>query len=524
MHTRYLIVYLVHLCYSVFENSSYTQAYNLPGTHEYNNSSYAFFESNAPKGDGVTSMELLILTAFIIYFCVLTGIGIFFYTKSKNESEFLLGGRSVNYWVTAIATQASDMGSWLFLAFPAAVYSRGLPEFWTAIGLIVFMFLNWHFIAPKLRVATEKYNSLTLTSYLNSRFQDTSGTIGVLCAMLSTLFFTFYIASGLVGLGRLFESAFGMEYHAGVIVGLASALGFTLIGGFLAVAWCNLFQGIFLLIMILLVPIYALYAIGGWHVVTAAAHVQNIPLTLIPPSGNLLHILFLACGWGLGYFGQPHILVNFMGINDVKKIKFAKYVGISWQIIVLTSAACIGLVGIPYFMNAPLANPELLFVVITKQLFFPLLAGFILCAILAATLSTMDTQILISGTVLAEDIYKKVLHPQASSSYIVWISRLCVIAVSAIALIIAWNNSNSVYDLVNYAWSGLGSSFGPLILTSLYSNYITRNGALAGIIVGGIVSGIWPYLNSSILPMIPGFSCSLLALFVVSMLEHTQKK
>jgi sodium/proline symporter len=461
-------------------------------------------------------VEIQILCAFIVYFCVLAAIGIVFYTKAKNESGYVLGGRSVNYWVTAIATQSSDMGSWLFLAFPAAVYLHGVPECWTAIGLVMFMYLNWQLVAPRLRVATEKNNNLTFTSYLNNRFNDKSNYIGMISAVITIIFFTYYVGSGLVGLGRLFQAAFGIEYHTGLIVGLSSALIFTLIGGFLAVAWTNLFQGIFLLIMIVLVPIYALYNIGSINSIAQAAANKNISLSLFFHDGSIWQSLFLAAGWGLGYFGQPHILVNFMGIDDPKKINAAKYVGIVWQIIVLTAAAAIGLIAIPYFANQTLENPELLFIVMAKQLFVPFLAGFVLCAILAAALSTIATQILISGTIFAEDIYKKKFHGDANSKHIVWISRLAVIGASLAALAISWNNSNSIYDAVSYAWSGLGSSFSAIVLLSLYSNKVTRQGALAGIMVGAVVSGLWPYVNSSVMPLIPGFTMSLLTIIIVS--------
>lgn len=468
-------------------------------------------------------MDIQIFIAFIVYFCALIVIGLAFYTRARSESGYLIGGRSVNYWVTAIATQSSDMGSWLFLAFPAAIYLRGMPEFWTAIGLVVFMYLNWQFVAPKLRQQTENYNSLTFTSYLNNRFNDRSGMIGMVSALVTIIFFTFYVGSGLVGLGRLFQAAFSIEYHIGLLIGMVAALGFTLIGGFLAVAWCNLFQGIFLLIIIILVPLYALYTIGDIQTVIAAAHSKNISLSLIPDSGSLWSAILLAASWGLGYFGQPHILVNFMGIDDVKKISAAKYVGICWQILVLCAAAAIGLIAIPYFAHQPLENPELLFIIMTKQLFIPLLAGFALCAILAATLSTISTQILISGTVLAEDMYKKIFNRQASSAHIVWISRLGIIGASLCALAIAWNNSNSVYDAVNYAWSGLGSAFSALILLALYSSKITRQGAMAGILVGSITSGLWPYFNSTVMPLVPGFMCSLLAIVIVSFITKNHQ-
>lgn len=465
-------------------------------------------------------MDIQILIAFGIYFALLTSIGLFFYKKSKTSDAFMLGNRSINYWVTAIATQASDMGIWLFMAFPAAVYSQGIPACWIAIGLVSFMFLNWQFIAPKLRAATERFESVTFSTFFERRFNDTSGILRVLSALITLFFFTFYLSSALVGLGRLFESAFGLDYHTGIIVGLAAAAIYTLIGGFVAVAWSDFFQGIFLLCTIVFVPAYAFYYIGGWHPIALTAHIKNIPLTLFPKNRSIIQSIILAVSWGLGYFGQPHILLNFMGIDDTRKIRYAKYVGISWQIIALTAATAVGLVGIGYF-PAGLADKEMLFILISKDLFIPILAGFILCAILAATLSTMDSQLLLSGSTLAEDLYKKLFNRDASSGQLLWTSRLGTIMIALLAVVIAWSNSSTVYELVNYAWSGLGSAFGPLVIASLYSTRTTRQGAIASILTGSIVSGVWPYLGTEILPLVPGFTASLLALWLVSRI--TQK-
>ena len=454
------------------------------------------------------------LAAFGIYFCILTAIGIFFYSRTKTSDDFILGNRSVGYLVTAIATQASDMGPWLFLAFPAKIFTRGIPEIWTAIGLIVFMFLSWQFIAPKLRASTEDYHSMTLSSYFEQRFGDSSGVLRILAAGISIIFFTFYISSSIVGLGRLFESAFGLNYHTGTLLGLGSAIIYTLIGGFVAVAWCDFFQGMFLLLMIVLVPTCAYFSLDGFSTIMAKAHEVNFSFSLLPSEG-LLNALLLAAGWGLGYFGQPHILVNFMGIDDTRKINYAKYVGLTWLTIVLIASAMIGIVGVGYF-GSSIEDSQLLFITMTKNLFPSLIAGFVLCGILAATLSTMDSHILISGSVLAEDLYKKVYNRQASSKTVVLATRAGSIVVSLIALLIAQNNSASIYDLVNYAWSGLGSSFGPLILVSLYSQRVTRLGALAGLIVGSGTSAVWPFFNTTVLPLVPGFGLGLLAIFLVS--------
>jgi len=461
-------------------------------------------------------MNTQIIIAFSIYAFILTAIGYFFYRKNKNASSFILGDRSTNYFVTAVALQASDMSHWLFLGFPAVVYASGLIRIWEVFGLAFFMFLNWQFVAPKIRRATEKLQAITLFSYFEKRFKDNTGTIRILTSLISVIFFTFYITSGLVALGRLFEGSFGLPYEIGVFFGLATAIIYTLLGGFVAVAWCDFFQGLFALAMIVLVPTIAYFAIGGWPEITTAAATKGVSLNFLPSTKNIWTILSLILIWGPGYFGQPHLLAFFMGIDDPKKIKYAKRIGCSWQIIALSFSAFIGIVGLAYFNN----GGEMIYVHLCKLLFHPLVAGFMLCAILAATLSTLDSQILTSGSAIAEDLYKKIFNKHASSKKILWISRLGSITISLIALVIAYDGSNTIYNLVNYAWAGMGSAFGPLVITSLYSKKINRNGAIAGIVTGAVISGIWPHFNASIPPLIPGFIASTIAIYVISYLTN----
>ncbi len=461
-------------------------------------------------------MEIALIVAFAIYLGILITIGFIFHLKTKKVDEFMVGDRSVNYFVTAISAQASDMGAWLFLGFPGTLYVTGLIEAWTAVGLVIGMYLNWEFIAPKLRTMTEQLQTPTFSSFFNKRFNDPSGLVAVVSALITLIFFTFYIASGLVGMGIVFESAFGMNYQTGIILALGAALLFTIVGGFIAVAWCNLFQGLFLLVMIVMVPAYAFFKLpAGFASIAAGAAAKNVSLSLLPSWAALGNALILSLGWGLGYFGQPHILINFIGIDDVKKIKYAKYVGITWQIIVLLAAIFLGLISIGYFTNG-ISNPEMSFVIITKELFTPLLAGFAYCGILAATLSSMDSHILVSASTLAEDIYKRIFNKEASQKQIVRASQFGGLLVAAVALSISLNNSKTVYNLVNYAWSGLGSSFGPLMILSLYWNGVNRYGALAGLLTGSIIAGFWQFTGIAILPLIPGFIGSFIAAYVVS--------
>ena len=459
-------------------------------------------------------MDIYMISAFITYFVSLIGVGFWFYKKNQSASDFMLGNRTINYYVTAIATQASDMGSWLFLGFPSMVFIYGMFECWTAIGLIIGMWCSWTFVAPKLRERTAQLNSLTLSSYFAHSFDDKSGAIQILSSCFALLFFTFYIASGLVGLSLLFSSSFGISYEMGIVLSLLTAALYTLVGGFIAVAWCDFFQGLFLLAMIILVPATALYSVGGLNAIWHAAQLQDIPLSLIGSPEQTIWALFLAASWGLGYFGQPHILINFMGIKHPHHIKRARNIGITWQILVLSAAIAIGLVSIAFFQNG-IANPQMIFITMTTQLFHPFFAGLILCAILAATLSTLDSLILVSGATIAQDLYKKCIRPHASSDHLVLISRIGSIAVCLMALALAWGNSLSIYNLVNYAWSGLGSTFGPLVLVSLYYKNITAIAALCGLIAGGTIAAIWP-CYSPLLPLVPGFFGSLITIITVS--------
>ncbi len=454
----------------------------------------------------------MLLSAFALYFTTLIGIGLYFYKRNQTTEQFMLGDRTVNYYVTAIATQASDMGSWLFIGFPSVVFLGGMFQFWTAIGLIAGMFASWTIVAPRLREKTAELDALTLSSYFAHVFNDTSGMIQLVSSCFAFIFFTFYIASGLVGLSLVFSSTFGLSYHTGIIISLVTAAVYTLVGGFVAVAWCDFFQGLFLLAMILLVPIVGFFHVGGIQPIFAAARENNVSLSLLSSPSQMLSAIFLAASWGLGYLGQPHILVNFMGIDDVKNIKYARRIGMVWQTLVLCASAAVGIVGTAFFVHG-ISNEQLVFIDMATTLFHPFIAGLILCAIFAATLSTMDSLILVAGSSWAQDIYKKLMAPDASESRILMVSRLGSIAISLAALALAWNSSATVYGLVNYAWSGLGSTFGPLVIASLYFKNVSRSAALMGLVVGGITSALWPLFFTS-LPLVPGFAAGLIAIYL----------
>lgn len=467
--------------------------------------------------------------SFFLYFAILLVIGLVSHKRQTSSADFIVGNRSLNFWLTALTAHASDMSSWLFMAFPAALFIGGLPSIWIALGLIVGMFLNWQYVAERLRTETEKYNSFTLSTYFERRFNDTSGIIRTLTALMTLFFMTAYLSSGLYGMGLLFDSLFGINFYIGLLVASLVVVIYTFSGGFITVAWTDFFQGVFLLVAILIVPFLAYQKIGGWPAIeTSAAH-ADISLNLVKDYSfdTFLTILLLAAGWGLGYYGQPHIVTKFMGIKNPKEIFKSKYLGMSWQIITLGAAALTGLIGIAFFREM-LQDKELVFVEMVKELFNPYLGGFILCGIIAANMSTMDSQLLVSASVLSEDVYKHLLNRNASPKTLLKASRLSVIVVAALSLLLAFTVSTTIMEMVQYAWSGLGSSFGPLVLMSLYSQSTNRNGAILGILTGGILAALWPLLNPLLTAypvpsMIPGFFGSLLAIRLGSLISDEQK-
>lgn len=468
-------------------------------------------------------MNVQILIAFLAYSVIILTIGIFSHRKQRTSNDFIIGNRSLSFYVTALSAQASDMSVWLFMAFPAAVYLHGMSQAWTAIGLIIGMYLNWQFVSKRLRVMTEKYDCCTLSSFFEKRFGDNAGTIRWLTALMTVFFLTGYLAAGLTGMGLLFESVFQIDYVLGMTVATFVVLFYTFLGGFVAVAWTDLFQAIFLLGMIFLVPLKAFMTLpNGFDTILAAAHERSISLKLVSDTTpeTLYTIFLLTFGWGLGYFGQPHIITKFMGIKNPEELHKSKYVGLTWMVLVFVAAISVGLIALGYF-EGPVEEPQLVFIEMVKELFSPLAGGFVLCGVLSATITTMGSQILVCASVISQDLYAEFYRPQSSQKELLWITRAAVFLISILSLTISLGRSSSVLDAVSYAWSGLGSTFGPLVLFGLYSNRINHYGAIAGIIVGGAVGIFWPFINPYIteypmMSMIPGFIMSSITIYFVS--------
>ena len=476
----------------------------------------------------------LLLVGFIFYFTIINIITLFVYLNRKKNihaqySELILGNRSVNYVATALSAHASDMSDWLFMAFPAALYSGGLVNAWIAIGLVSGMFIVWTWIAPQLRKETEQYNSMTLSTYFERRFSDSSGIIRILSALICLFFFAVYIAAGLKGFGFLTESVFGLSYEAGIIIALLCVITYILVGGYQALAWIDCFQALFLLIIIFYVPIVALSTIGGFNVVQSAAMNKNISLALFPSTWiEVTNTLLMSFSWAVGYFGTPHILTKFMGMKNVNEMAKAKYIGLSWQISVLIAAGLTGLIGIAYYPHM-IANKELIFVEIVKNLFNPLHAGFILSAIAGATLSVVTAQALVLISVITEDLYHGTLRKNATDKELLWVYRISIFIIALASFAVSIHKTSSIQQLVHYAWMGFGCSFGPLVLLALHSSTINKYGAYASILIGAIVAVLWhttgqPFFITQytfdIPAVIPGFFLSISSAYGVSILTR----
>lgn len=463
-----------------------------------------------------------------VYFVAMLGIGFYSYQKTKNDvSGFMLGGRNLSPSVTALSAGASDMSGWLLMGLPGAMYATGISSIWIAIGLTVGAYLNYLLVAPRLRLYTEIANdSVTIPEFFEHRFEDKSHIIRLICALVIILFFSIYTTSGVVAGGKLFESSFGVSYELGIIVTAGVVVAYSAFGGFLAVSTTDFVQGCIMFAALILVPIVALSNINGWT--EAQSTLNTISPGLLSLKGVGLLGIISAASWGLGYFGQPHIIVRFMAIRSMKDIKVARRIGMSWMVVSLVGACMVGLVGAAYVAKtgATLDDPETIFIYFANTLFHPLVSGFLLAAILAAIMSTISSQLLVTSSSLVEDIIHTFFHKQASQKQLVFMGRVAVVGVAVMAVLLAQDSSSSILSLVSNAWAGFGAAFGPVVLLSLFWRRMTRQGALAGILTGAITVLIWIYgpftlggepLSSVIFEIVPGFILALIAIIVVSL-------
>ena len=461
------------------------------------------------------------IITFFCYFIFLMWVGIYFYKKTTSIEDYLLGGRNMGSWVTALSAQASDMSGWLLMGLPGAVYLSGVNQSWIAIGLFIGTWLNWILVAPRLRLYTQKTDSLTLSTFFEERFQDPTGLLRVISAIIILIFFTIYASSGLVGAGKLFESMFNINYTVAVVVGAVVMILYTFLGGFMAVCWTDLFQGALMFIAIIFVPVVALSHAGGVDGVQAAIAAKKISTSLFSNGNGPISFLAIisTMAWGLGYFGQPHILARFMSIKSVKELPKSITIAIIWVFISLTGAVIIGLIAIPLFPQLADGNQEKVFIYMIEKLFNPWIGGILLAAILAAIMSTIDSQLLVSSSALTEDFYKHFIKKDASELEQIWVGRFCVLIIAVIAIILALTPGNTVLGLVSYAWGGFGAAFGPVVIMSLFSRKTSWQSALGGMITGTVVLVLWKNtgLGAVMYEIVPGFIANFIAIFLLNL-------
>ena len=471
------------------------------------------------------AMSTPMLVTFLIYIFGMVLIGFVAWRSTKNFDDYILGGRSLGPLVTALSAGASDMSGWLLMGLPGAIFISGISESWIAIGLTLGAWINWKLVAGRLRVHTEvNNNALTLPDYFTGRFEDRSRVLRIISALVILLFFTIYCASGIVAGARLFESTFGMSYETALWAGAAATIIYTFVGGFLAVSWTDTVQASLMIFALILTPVMVMVSVGGFDeslMVIKQKSIENVDML---KGLNFVAIVSLL-GWGLGYFGQPHILARFMAADSHHTIVHARRISMTWMILCLAGAVAVGFFGIAYYSNNPgqagavNQNAERVFIELAQVLFNPWVAGVLLSAILAAVMSTLSCQLLVCSSAITEDLYKAFLRKHASQTELVWVGRVMVLVVALVAIALAANPENRVLGLVSYAWAGFGAAFGPVVLFGVCWKRMTRNGALAGMVIGALTVLLWKdYGYAELYEIIPGFAFASIAIVVFSLL------
>ncbi len=498
----------------------------------------------------MTAQLLAKIFAFVIYLGFMIYIGLRNANRNSTSADFFLGGRKAGPWVTALSAEASDSSAWLLMGLPGLCYLGGVKEtFWTALGLIAGTYLSWLFIAKPLRKCSIAFgDSITIPEFLSNRFKDKSHVLSIVSVFFIVLFFTIYTASGFVACAKLFNSVFGLPYHAGLAIGLLVILCYTITGGYSAVCLTDFAQGTLIVIAFIVSAIVAVFSLGG--IPNAISSVQNFQTdAVLGKFGDSMKNAFIAnqnfkpmsiisaLAWGLGYFGMPHIIVRFMGIRSNTEIKKARRIGISWMIISYVGTFIIGTLGTVYLFKhgtilgtgADTAIPgithfgdaETVFSATMQNMYPAFIAGIFLCAILAASMSTADSQLLAASSAVSQDIYKGLIKKNADEKEVLNISRFVVFVIALIALFLSLNPNSSIFGLVSFAWSGFGGTFGPLVILALYWKRTTATGAIAGLICGGITDVAWHYLHGGIFDLyeiVPAFVICLLVTVIVSLL------
>ncbi len=473
-------------------------------------------------------MNLSELIAMILYLALVVGVGIYFFLKGRKsnggEKDYFLGGRNMNGWVAALSAGASDMSAWVLMGLPGSIFLYGMGQLWISVGLFVGTVCSWVFIAPRLRRYSIRANdSITIPQFLTNRFKSNNKALQIVSAIVFVIVYCIYSASSIDACGTLFNTVVGMDKGLAMIIATCVIVVYTFLGGFNAVCWTDFFQGLLMLGALMLAPIIAVFVINPADFV-APANFYNV-LESGKADWTSISTILSGLGWGLGYFGMPHIIVRYISIKSEKEMKKSRIIGSVWTGIILTMATIVGLVGRKYLGdNANIAsNNNLVFIEMVRAVFPAFIGGILLSAILAASMSTADSQLLASSSAFASDVYKPVFRKNASNKEMLWAGRIIVILIAIVAFNIAKNpNSGGIMALVECAWAGFGSAFGPVIILALYWKRLTYSGAVSGICAGFIVDAVWYYFLSSstgLYEIIPGFICGLIAAIVVSIIS-----
>ena len=483
------------------------------------------------------------LVVFILYLLAMIGVGVFFFLRSRGsgEKEYFLGGRKMGPWVSALSAGASDMSAWVLMGLPASVFALGLGQVWIAVGLAIGYALSWIFEAPRLRAFSIAANdSITIPQYLTNRFKSKSHALQVVCALIFLVAYTIYAASSIKAAGTLFNTVLGIDANVAMYIAAAIIVGYTFMGGFSAVCWTDFFQGMLMLGALLLAPIFA------------AANLPSESIAITETTPGFFSVfaskkdIISGLGWGLGYFGMPHIIIRFMSVESQKSLKRSAKIGITWTTLILIFSVLVGVIGRMYMnYDENIAGNSLVFIEMVRRLFPPLLSGILLSAILAAAMSTADSQLLSAASAFSSDVYKPILRKnKTSDNEMLWTGRIVVLVIALLALVLALNpNAGSIMDLVSNAWGVFGAAFGPAILLSLFWKRFTFKGAVAGISAGALVDIAWLIIHNSraalyaaenpglsyngifaLYEIVPGFIAGLVAAIVITLIDKKPGK
>lgn len=466
------------------------------------------------------------LAVFIAYFIAMLAIGIFFFVKSKEsgEKDYFLGGRQMGKWVSALSAGASDMSAWVLMGLPASIYAFGMGQTWIAIGLAIGYAISWIFMAPRLRKFSIVANdSITIPQYLTNRFLSKSKALQIICAVIFLVAYTVYAASSIKACGTLFNTVLGIDSTITMYIAAGIIVAYTFLGGFKAVCWTDFFQGLLMLAALLVAPIFALFLVKSGGITVSSAQPEHFWSFLSTGKADWKSIADILSGlaWGLGYFGMPHIIIRYMSIKSHKALRQSSVIGISWTVIILVFSVLTGLVGRMFL--GEIQDSSVVFITMVRKIFPSIISGLLLSSILAAAMSTADSQLLVSASAFSSDVYKPVFRKNASDKEMLWVSRLVVLVIAAAAVLIASNpGSGTIMSLVGNAWGVFGAAFGPVILLSLFWKRFNFSGAIVGIVIGAAVDILWLMLlpSTGLYELLPGFAAGGIAAFLATLVTR----